>query len=265
MDLGIKGRVAVVTGADSGMGLETAKLLLEEGARVVLSDKERGKLDAAAAGLTGEFMTHAADLTSAAEAEALAQAARERFGPAGILVNAAGITGPTGLFHELTDADWMTALDTDFMAAVRICRAIIPGMAEQGWGRVVLFSSEDAMQPYEEELPYCAAKAAVLNLAKGLSKTYSGRGVLVNSVSPAFVATPMTDAMMEKRAAERGTSVDEAIRSFLEEERPHLALRRRGRAEEVAAVVALLCSEISGFTNGANVRVDGGSVATMST
>jgi len=265
LDLGIRGRVALVTGADSGMGLATARLLLAEGARVVLSDKAQGPLDGAAADLPGEHAAIAADLTKPAEVEALAAAARERFGPVSILVNAAGITGPQGVFHELTDAQWMEALDTDFMAAVRICRAIIPGMVEQGWGRVVLFSSEDAMQPYEEELPYCAAKAAVLNLAKGLSKTYSGRGVLVNSVSPAFVATPMTDAMMEKRAAERGTSVDEAIRSFLEEERPHLALRRRGRAEEVAAVVALLCSEISGFTNGANVRVDGGSVATMST
>ncbi|MCR0983019.1 SDR family NAD(P)-dependent oxidoreductase [Roseomonas populi] len=263
MDLGIKGRVAVVTGGDSGIGLETARLLLAEGAKVVLSDKESAPLEKAAAGLGGAVKAVAADLTKPAEVEALALAAREAFGPVGILVNAAGITGPTGSFHTLIDDDWQTALDVDFLSAVRICRALIPGMVEQGWGRVVLIGSEDAVQPYPDELPYCAAKAAVLNLTKGLSKTYARQGVLVNSVSPAYIETPMTDAMMEKRAKERGTSFEEAVQSFLKEERPTLELRRRGRVEEVASVIALLCSERASFVNGANYRVDGGSVATM--
>jgi len=265
MDLGIRGRVAIVTGADSGMGLETARMLLAEGVKVVLSDREAGKLEKAAAGLQGEFATIAADLTSTKEAEALARGARERFGPVDILVNAAGITGAQGEFHEMTDADWHEAIDTDFMGAVRILRAVVPSMAEAGWGRVVLFCSEDAMQPYADELPYCAAKAALLNLSKGLSKTYASQGVCVNAVSPAFIATPMTDAMMEKRATKRGTSFDEAVESFLTEERPTLELHRRGRAEEVAAMVLLLCSAQASFVNGANLRVDGGSVATIAT
>ncbi|WP_338661386.1 SDR family oxidoreductase [Pararoseomonas sp. SCSIO 73927] len=263
MDLGIRGRVAVVTGGDSGIGLETARFLLAEGAKVILSDKDPAALERAAAGLDGAVRAVAADLTVPAEVEALALAAREAFGPVGILVNAAGITGPTGPFHTLKDEDWRTALDVDFLSAVRICRALIPGMVEQGWGRVVLIGSEDAVQPYPDELPYCAAKAAILNLTKGLSKTYARQGVLVNSVSPAYIETPMTDAMMEKRAKERGTSFEEAVQSFLKEERPTLELRRRGRVEEVAAVIALLCSERASFVNGANYRVDGGSVATM--
>lgn len=265
MELGIKGRVAVVTGGDSGIGLETARFLLRDGAKVVLSDKDTASLEKAAAGLSGEVLAIAADLTKPDQVEALAQDARERFGAVDILVNAAGITGPTGIFHELDDEDWRLALEVDFMAAVRICRAFIPAMAERGWGRVVLIGSEDAVQPYADELPYCAAKAAILNLTKGLSKTYAKQGVLVNSVSPAYIETPMTDAMMEKRAKENGTSFEEAVQSFLKEERPTLELARRGRPEEVAATIAFLCSDLASFVNGANYRVDGGSVATVST
>nr|WP_323132622.1 SDR family oxidoreductase [Kineococcus indalonis] len=127
----------------------------------------------------------------------------------------------------------------------------------------MLLASEDAVQPYVDELPYCAAKAAVLSLVKGLSKTYGSEGVLVNAVSPAFIATPMTDAMMEERSQENGTSVREAIDTFLDEERPFMELERRGRPEEVAAVIAFLVSERASFVNGSNYRVDSGSVATI--
>lgn len=268
MDFGIKGRVALITGGDSGMGCATAELLLKEGARVVLCDKVPKALEKAAARLSslGSVVAVAADLTQRVEVEALANKAREAFGAAPtILVNAAGITGATGDFLDLTDEDWLETIQTDLMAAVRVTRAFIPGMREAGWGRIVLFASEDAVQPYVEELPYCAAKAGILSLAKGLSKAYGPDGVLVNTVAPAFIATPMTDTMMTKRAEENGTSVDEAIASFLDEERRGMVAKRRGRAEEVAAAVAFLCSEQASFITGANLRVDGGSVATIST
>jgi 3-oxoacyl-[acyl-carrier protein] reductase len=265
MDLGISGRVAVVTGGDSGIGLATARFLLAEGVKVVLSDMKQEDVEKAAASLQGEVVCVAADLTRADQVEALATKANSAFGSVDILVHAAGITGPTGVFHTLTDDDWYKAIDTDFMAAVRVARAFIPSMAERGWGRVVLTASEDAVQPYTDELPYCAAKAAILNLSKGLSKTYAKQGVLVNTISPAFIHTPMTDAMMEKRAAEKGVSFDEAVTTFLKEERPNLELGRRGKPHEVAAAIAFMCSELASFMNGANVRIDGGSVATMST
>ena len=259
MDFGIRGRTAVVTGGDSGMGYATAEMLLREGVRVVLTDLPGKTLDEAEAALkrSGELVAVAADLTKPGQVTALQEAATAAFGAPDILVNAAGITGPTGPFHELTDDDWLSALQADFLSAVRVCRAFIPAMAQAGWGRVVLFASEDAQQPYIEELPYCASKAAILNLSKGLSKAYGRQGVLVNAVSPAVIATPMTDRMIGERAEK------EALRTLLEKERPTLELQRRGTVDEVAAAAVFLCSGHASFITGANLRVDGGSVATV--
>ena len=265
MDLGIKDRVAVITGGDSGMGLKTAEYLLKAGVKVALSDKSSSRLQAAADSVAelGEVHPITADITKPDDITRLVRAVEDRFGPAHILVHAAGITGPTGDFLDLTDDQWREAIEIDLMGAVRVCRAFIPAMRQAGWGRVILFGSEDAEQPYVEELPYCAAKAAILNLTKGLSKSYGKQGVLVNSVSPAYIETPMTDAMMEKRSAKLGVSFDEAVQSFLKEERPHLVLQRRGKVEEVASLIAYLCSNQASFITGANYRVDGGSVATV--
>ena len=265
MDYGIAGRVAVVTGADSGIGLHTARLLLGEGVRVVVSDKGQADLDRAVASLGGgpDIAGFAADVTDTGAVEELRDQVVAAFGPASIVVNCAGVTGAQGTFLDIDDAGWMEALNTDLMAAVRVVRAFLPGMVAAGWGRVVLVGSEDALQPYADELPYCAAKAGVLNLAKGLSKGYARDGVLVNAVSPAFIETPMTDAIMDKRANKNGTSVAAAIDSFLREERPTLELRRRGQPEEVAAAIAFLCSAQASFIVGSNLRVDGGSVASV--
>ncbi|MEH2459907.1 SDR family NAD(P)-dependent oxidoreductase [Nostoc sp.] len=265
MDLGLKGKVAVITGGDSGIGKATAKLLAEEGAKVTIIDKTSESLQIAAQELreSGEIFTVQADLTQPKEVEAAKEQILERFGTVHILVHAAGITGGTGDFLELSDEEWYKTIDVDLMATVRTCRAFIGAMRETGWGRVILVSSEDALQPYPEEIPYCACKAAVLNLAKNLSKAYAKDGVLVNAVSPAYIATPMTDAMMEKRSKQLGVSFHEAIDSFLDEQRPHIELKRRGKPEEVAAVIAFLCSEQSSFVVGSNYRVDGGSVASL--
>lgn len=266
MDLGISGRVAVITGGDSGMGYSSAQYLLREDVKVVLSDLKEDELQEAAKklGALGDVRACQADLSTNEGALKLRDFANGAFGTTPtILVNAAGVTGATGDFLEIDDEGWLSTIQADLMAAVRVARAFIPGMRKERWGRVILFTSEDAVQPYVEELPYCAAKAGLMNLAKGLSKAYGPDGVLVNSVAPAFVATPMTDAMMEKRAKELGVSFDEAIESFLAEKRPGMVLKRRGRPEEVAAAVAFLCSEQASFITGENLRVDSGAVLTM--
>lgn len=265
MDLEINGRIALVSGADSGMGKETARLLLQAGVRVAITDRADGTLPQALEELAplGEVIAVPGDVTRAQDVEDIWQQVRAQLGEPDIYVNAAGVTGATGDFLEVDEAGWLQTLDINLMGAVRMCRQAIPAMRRRGWGRIVLFASEDAVQPYVDELPYCASKAGILSLAKGLSKAYGGDNVLVNTVSPAFIATPMTDAMMRKRAKEKGVSFEEAIDSFLDEERPGMVLKRRGRAEEVAAAVVFLCSERASFINGAGLRVDSGSVFTI--
>lgn len=262
MELGIKGKRALITGGSGGMGKEVARLLIDEGAIPFLSDIDAEELDSAAAEIDGLGGNMAADLTDTGDIAKLADRMAQE-GGCDILVHAAGVTGAKGDPLEMTDDDWMEAWEIDFMSAVRLSRALVPHMVDKGWGRVVFVTSENAVQPYADEAVYNAAKAALLNFTKCVSMPYAPKGVLFNTVSPAFIETPMTDGMMDKRAEELGVSRDEAIESFLKEERPFLTLGRRGRVEEVAPVIALLCSDRASFTVGSAYRVDGGSVGTM--
>ncbi|MDY0827630.1 SDR family oxidoreductase [Microbacterium sp. BG28] len=266
MDLGIAGKNALITGGDSGIGFETAKLLLAEGVTVVLTDRDADKLEQSAAELDapeGRLHAFAADITDVASVAELHRKTTDAVGAIDILVQSAGITGAQGLFHEIDDEGWTSTIETDLLGPVRVIREFLTDLRSGGWGRLVLLASEDAVQPYDDELPYCAAKAGILALTKGLSRSYASEGLLVNAVSPAFIHTPMTDAMMEKRSKERGESFDEAIASFLDQERPYMELGRRGEPEEVASVIAFLCSTRASFVNGSNYRVDSGSVATI--
>lgn len=266
MDLHITGKKALITGADSGIGWHAAQELVREGVTVFLTDRDPDELARAVEALgapESQVLHHAADVTSFEEIEALGAAVQDTIGDIDILVHAAGVTGAQGLFHEIDDDGWVDTLRTDLLGAVRITRQFLPALRRGGWGRLVFLTSEDAVQPYDDELPYCASKAGLLALSKGLSRTYAREGLLVNAVSPAFIRTPMTDAMMDQRSAQLGLDRDEAIVSFLEQDRPHLELERRGEPEEVAAVIAFLCSDRASFVVGSNYRVDGGSVATL--
>ena len=266
MDLGIKGRSAVVTGATGGIGLATARILLEEGAHVLLTGPDQMKLKRTAeqlGGATEHLQCVRADLSGQTGVDTLRDATH---GNVDIVVHTAGVTGAKGdPLADITDEDWADAWNIDFMSGVRVARALVPAMVERGWGRVVFVTSENATQPYPEEAVYNAAKAALLSFVKATGQVYAPKGVLINAVAPAFIATGMTDGMMKKRAEKLGVSIDEAIQSFLDEERPYLVLKRRGRPEEVASVIALLCSERASFVVGSNWRVDGGSVMAINT
>ena len=268
MDLGITSKLALVTGAAGAIGTQTALALGRDGAELLLTDTDQDQLDEAAAAIRRSVdvtvTTEVADLTDQSDADRLASIGADLGGIA-ICVHAAGITGAKGDPLELTDDDYEEAWSVDFMSAVRIARSVVPGMVRIGWGRIVFVASENAVQSYDDEMPYNVAKAALVNFTRGTAQVYAPKGVLMNIVSPAFIETDMTDEMMQKRAEERGESFEETIDSFLAEERPHLVLERRGRPEEVASVIALLCSERASFVVGSNYRVDGGSVLAVNT
>ncbi|SFQ97043.1 SDR family NAD(P)-dependent oxidoreductase [Poseidonocella sedimentorum] len=263
MDYGLEGKTALITGGASGIGKATAQALLDEGAQVILVDVQGDAVARAARDLGRGARALQADLRDPAQIKGLAATTEERFTLPDILVCAAGVTGAKGHPLELSDADWHEAWETDFMSVVRTVRAFEPQMEKRGWGRVVILCSENAVQPYADEAVYNVAKAGLLTFAKGLSGLAARRGVLVNCVSPAFIETPMTDGMMDKKAKAEGTDRGGAIAEFLKTERPWLALDRRGTAQEAAAAIAFLCSEQASFVVGANYRVDGGSVAAI--
>ncbi|HLQ85882.1 MAG TPA: SDR family oxidoreductase [Salinisphaeraceae bacterium] len=268
MDLQISGRTAVISGAAGAIACETARILLEEGCRLILSDIDADELQTSVERLDGGDDVRAviADLGEPEGAEKI-QHEGVRGEPEwqpGLLLHAAGVTGAKGdPLDDITEVDWNHAWNIDFMTSVRMAKTFIPPMREAGWGRAVFVTSENVAQPYPDEAVYNAAKAALLSFAKSMSQLYARQGVLVNCVAPAFIETDMTDGMMEKRAQQRGTDMQEAIASFLDEERPHLTLKRRGRPEEVAFITACLLSERASFVNGANYRVDGGAVQAL--
>lgn len=268
MDLGIADRTAVISGAAGAIAYETAKILLAEGCRLILTDLDADELAASVDGLGGggRVRSVVADLSSFSGAKKVQDegVCDDADWQPNLMFHAAGVTGAKGdPLDDISEDDWDHAWNYDFMTGVRMAKVFIPPMRKAGWGRVVFVTSENVAQPYPDEAVYNAAKAASLSFAKSMSQVYAQQGVLINCVAPAFIATDMTDGMMEKRAEKLGAAMDEAIESFLKEERPHLSLERRGRPEEVAFITACLLSERASFVNGANYRIDGGSVQTM--
>jgi 3-oxoacyl-[acyl-carrier protein] reductase len=186
-----------------------------------------------------------------------------RFGTVHILVNNAGGVGRFGSFDDLTDDEWMGAFSLNVLSAVRATRAALPYMQKQKWGRIINISSESGVQPDPVMPHYNASKSALNSLTKSLSKAYGKDGILVNTVSPAFIRTPLLDGMLAEQARTRGITIDEAEKALLREFRPNILLGRAGRPDETAGICVFLASEQASFITGSNYRVDGGSVASL--
>lgn len=267
MDTGLKDKVALVTGASKGIGLAVALALAREGCRVAMNARNAGELRDAAAD-TGrsanvEVLAVPADVTNAEEVHRMVEDTIQRFGAIHILVNNAGGIGSFASFEELTDQDWLHVLDLNLFSAVRVTRAVLPHMLPGKWGRIINMASESGIQPDANMPHYNASKAALINLTKSLSKAYAKDGILVNTVSPAFVMTPLVANMLAEQAKAKGISPGDAEKAFLKQNRPHIEVGRAGSPEEVAAAVVFLASEQASFINGENLRVDGGSVASV--
>jgi 3-oxoacyl-[acyl-carrier protein] reductase len=266
MELGLKDKVALVTGSSKGIGRAVAEILAAEGCRVTITARSREALEAAAAAIRqagGTVLPLPGDALRAQDIKKVVDETVARFGALHILVNNVGGVGRFAPFHELTDDDWTSLFNLNVLSMVRYTRAVLRHMQKQKWGRIINIASESGIQPDPEMPHYNATKGAMLVLSKSLSKAYAPDGILVNAVSPAFIRTPLVEAMMAREAQKQGVSVKEAIACFLEKNRPHIDLRRPGGEGEVAAVVAFLASEAASFVTGANYRVDGGSVASV--
>jgi 3-oxoacyl-[acyl-carrier protein] reductase len=240
MELGIAGRTAVVTGATRGIGAATAELLAAEGAHVVRVARSEG-----------------IDVT-APDAPARIAA---RAGRVDILVNNAGTSFARPL-DELTDDDWNGLWELHVLASMRLMRAFAPGMAERGWGRIVNVASSAGKRPSLTNAAYSVTKAAQLSLSRVFADTYAAQGVLVNSVAPGAVASPLWVAdggLGDQTAAARGISREQALQAQAD----RIPLGRLAAPEEVANVIAFLCSERASTVTGAAWSTDGGTVATI--
>lgn len=267
MELGLRNKVVLVTGASKGLGAVIAVAFGIEGSKLVLVARTQTELNQVAADAqqqgAADVLVIAADLTQTHEIEQVVSEAINRFGTIHVLINNAGILGSFSLFEDLTDDEWFQVFNLNLFSVVKLTRTVLPYMTQQKWGRIINISSESGLQPDAAMPHYSATKAALLNLTKSLSKGYGQHGILVNSVSPAFIKTPMVEAMLDQIAQEKSFSAREAEAYFLKENRPHIELKRGGTSPEVAAAVVFLASEAASFIVGTNLRVDGGSVASI--
>jgi 3-oxoacyl-[acyl-carrier protein] reductase len=241
VDLGIEGRAAVVTGASRGIGLATARALEAEGVRVLKVSRSSGQ-----------------DVTNPGAAAEIVDECERRFGQLDILVNNAG-TSRARTLAELGDEEWEEQWTLHVMASMRLMRAAVPGMLERGWGRIVNVGSSSGKRPSLSNPAYSVTKAAQLALSRVFADTYGERGVLVNAVAPGPVESPlwMADGGLADQAAERGGVTREEA---LESARSKIPIGRFGTEEEIATVIAFLCSERASDVLGATWSVDGGAV-----
>ncbi|PLR78971.1 ketoacyl reductase [Bacillus sp. V3-13] len=266
MELGIKNKTALVTGGSKGIGKAIAIALAAEEANVVICARGEEALNEAKHEIEqngGNVLAIQADLSKQEDVDHLVSAAIDRFHTIDILVNNAGIASGFDEFEFLEIEDWQRLFDINLFGTVRVTKAVIPYMKKAGNGRIINISSESGVQPDPFMPHYNASKAALINFTKSLSKAYADQGILVNTVSPAFIMTPMLENLLKDNAKKQNISYDEAVQQFLKENRPHVEVKRPGTVEEVASAVVYLASSQAGFINGVNLRVDGGSVASQ--
>ena len=252
MELGLKGKVAVVTGGTAGIGKATALKLAQAGARVAICAR-RGEIVAATVdGIKragGDAFGMAADMSKAPDIERFINAVARHYDRIDILVNNAG-TSARGAFLELEDAAWSADLELKLFGAIRCTRLAVPHMRKQGGGRIINITISSAKQPGAGSMPTSVSRAAGLALTKALSKEYAADNILVNTVCIGKIKS----GQHERRYAREGISADD----YYAREAKGIPLGRFGEADEAANVIVFLASEAASYVTGTSVNLDGG-------
>lgn len=263
MDLQLSGKKALVTGSTAGIGFGIAKALAAEGAHVYVNGRTKARVDQAvqqirAAVPQAQVEGIALDLASAEAAEQLIQ----QLPAVDILINNLGIF-EVKPFLEITDEDWKRFFETNVLSGARLSRIYLPGMLKQNWGRIIFISSESSIQIPVEMVHYGMTKTAQVAVARGIAQSVSGTGVTVNSVLPGPTRSEGVERFLEGMAQQKKQSTEEVEKSFFKTARPTSLLQRFATVEEVANMVTYVASPLSIATNGAALRVDGGTANTL--
>jgi len=261
VDLGLKGRLAVVTGATKGIGHAVAGALLDEGASVFVHGSRQSTVDDAVRRLQDRGDVHgvAGDLADPATPAAIAESVGA-VGTLDVLVCNAAVYWVKSYF-DLTDADWHQTLETNLLSGARLAQRFLPAMLEQDWGRIVFVSSDYALQPNPDMMPYSVSKAAMMSLSRGLAVLTRGTGVTVNTAIAGPTWTEGAAAFLDQGNPE-GRDVEEVKREFFQPGGflPDTLTGRFAAPDEVASVVTFLCSERASAVTGAAQRAEGGTV-----
>lgn len=259
MDLGIKGKVAVVAASSRGIGKAIALGLAEEGANLSIFSRSKDEIENTASEIKSRFpveiIASAADVTNGKEIDGVIERTADRFGKIHILINNAG-GPPFGFFRDFERRDWKDALELNLLSGVYLARKAAPFMKKQNWGRIVNITSVAVKQPIDGLILSNTARAGLIGFSKTLSNELAENNILVNNICPGRIYTDRIRALAEKRASQSGIEYEEAIREMEND----IPLRRIGSPEELAALACFLASEKASYMTGTTIQVDGGLV-----
>ncbi len=260
MDLQLKGKTVFISGSTAGIGFGAAKTFLQEGAKVILNGRSKASVEKAIGRLKdtfplGEIKGIPCDFANTEEIDSLL----EKLSGIDILVNNVGIYTSQS-FSDTTDKDWHNQMEVNIMSGVRLSRHLLPKMIEQNWGRILFVSSECATLVPADLIAYSTTKTAVLGVSRGLAQLTKGTGVTVNTVLPGSTMTEGAEQFLQNLAKKNKQSVEEVEKDFFSEARPASLLQRFASVEEIANTIVYFSSPIAAATNGAAIKLDGGSM-----